>query len=303
VTITHQVEALAHGLLGPLVLGGPARLVPPIGAKAALAVPEGTRIVDDDLRTKVDVARVRLARTLVPLDTLPDMPSSEWTLVAALNDLLQATNHMLSGPFTRGRHEVLIASVENLVSAVLPPRTLLEAVSRHATFARIGELVRTDTKVSWWTGSARFRGEKPPQRLYSWKELRRVRTDENTVGLADLPDGTPALSKDHWQTTLAHWLTRSPLTDIAWLTRTTPVFSWSKEALAFVATPMGSKLAARALASRATGEGGDVAKSLEASINKMPAGDARNIALGFATEVVSRVKGGAPARGSHRAST
>jgi hypothetical protein len=279
------------------------RLVPPIGAKSALAVPAGTRIVDDDLRTKVDVARVRLARTLVPVDTLPDMPSSEWTLAAALNDLLQATNHMLSGPFTRGRHGVLIASVENLVSAIPPPRTLLEAVSRHATFARVGELVRTDTKVSWWTGSTRFRGEKPPARLFSWKELRRVRTDENTVALADLPDGAAAVSKDHWQSTLALWLTRSPLTDIAWLTRTTPVFSWSKEALAFVAIPMGSKLAARALAARAMGEGTDVAKSLEASINKMPAGDARDIALRFASEAVSRLKGSVSARGPERASS
>jgi len=105
-----------------------------------------------------------------------------------------------------------------------------------------------------------------------------------------------------WQTTLGHWLTRSPLTDIAWLTRTTPVFSWSKEALAFVATPMGCKLAARALAARATSESTDVAKSLEASINKMPAGDARDIALRFATEAVSRLKGANAGRGPERPS-
>jgi hypothetical protein len=293
VTITHRLEALARGVLGPLVLGGPVHLVPPFGAKLALSIEGAPRVVDDELRTRIDVARVRVARTVVPVDTLPDIPASDWALVAALNDLLQATNHHLSGPFTRGRHAALIAAVESLLEHVAPPRRLLDAVNRHASLARVTELVRTDTKVTWWAGSASFRGEKPAARLFAWKELRRVRTDESTVELADLPDGVGAVKKDAWLAALALWFTRSPLTDIATLARPVPAFAWSAPTLAFVSTPRGATLAARAISANAstTERRSKVTPALEASINHMPAGKAREIALRFAEESVARLKG------------
>jgi hypothetical protein len=288
----HRLEALAKGVLGPLVLGGQMHLVPPFGPKLALSIDGAPRISDDDLRTKVDVARVRIARTIAPLDTLPDIAAADWALVAALNDLLQATNHHLSGPFTRSRHSALVAAVEDLVGRIPPPRTLLDAINRHATLARVTELVRTDTKVSWWSGSASFRGEPPSTRLFKWKELRRVRSEENTVAIADLADGISAVKKDIWLSAFGLWLHRSPITDIATLSRTVPAFAWSAPTLAFVATPTGAKLAARALSATASSSDrkSRVAPALEASINHMPKSAARDIALRFAEEAVARLR-------------
>jgi hypothetical protein len=296
-TMTHRLEALAEGVLGPLVVGGPLHLVAPFGPKLALSIEGAPRIVDNDLRSQVDVARVRVARSVVPVDTLPDIPAADWALVAGLNDLLQATNHHLSGPFTRSRHSALVSAVEELVGRITPPRTWLDALNRHATVSRVNEVVRTDTKVSWWSGSSHFRGEKPSTRLFKWKELRRVRTEATTIALADLPDGIGAVRKEIWLMALGLWLTRSPLTDIATLTRATPAFAWSPATLSFVSSPRGAKLAARAL-SAANGGAPEAAKkvpgALEASINAMPAGEARKIALVFAEEAVARIKGDAP---------
>jgi hypothetical protein len=184
--------------------------------------------------------------------------------------------------------------VEALVERIPPPRSVLEALNRHATVARVGDLVRTDTKVSWWSGSASYRGEAPAKRLFAWKELRRVRSDVSTVALADLPDGVSALRKDAWLSALGSWLARSPLTDIATMLRASPAFQWSQPTLAFVATPLGVRLAARALSHCASGSPDalrSVPSALESSIHNMPAGKARDIALAFSQEAAARIKG------------
>ncbi|MFO0614060.1 MAG: hypothetical protein U0414_15820 [Polyangiaceae bacterium] len=282
-----RMEALARGVLAPLVLGGKLELVQPFGAKLALAVDPGFRILDDDTRSRVGVARVRIARLVAPLDSLPDPTAHDWALVAALNDLLQATNHHLSGPFTRGRHERLVELVDEVLTAVGPPRSMLAAISRHTLFARLFELVRKDTLVKWWTGSANFRGEPPAGRLLKWKNFRRVHTDTSSIPVVDLVDGV-RLAKDRWLSSLALFLTRSPLTDLATAGRVMPTFAWSPATLAFVYQPMGSKLAARAVAAsrnaRANG-------ALEAAINRLPAGKARAIALRFSEEAAAKLRG------------
>lgn len=282
-----RVEELARGVLAPLVLGGKLNLVQPFGPKLALEIDPSYRIVDNDTRSRLSVARVRVARMLAPLDAVPEPTGHDWTLVAALNDLLQATNHHLSGPFTRGRHEKLVEHVDEILSVVGPPRSMLAAISRHTLFARLFELVRKDTAVKWWTGSANFRGEPPAGRLLKWKSFRRVTTDTSSIPLADLSDGV-RLTKDRWLSSLALFLTRSPLTDLATAGRAVPTFAWSPSTLAFVFTPMGSKLAARAVAStrnaRANG-------ALEAAINRLPPGKARSIAMRFSEEAAAKLRG------------
>ena len=64
-----RAEALAVGILAPLVLGGPMELQRPFGAKLALTIGEGRSIVDNDLRARVDTARLRVARSVVSPDT------------------------------------------------------------------------------------------------------------------------------------------------------------------------------------------------------------------------------------------
>lgn len=288
--LTARLEGLARGVLGPLVLGGPMHLVQPVGPRLALLLgTEGRRIVDDALRTKVDVARVRQARLVVPVDTLPDPTVGDWALVAAFNDLLQATNHHLSGAFTRSRHEALVSSVNQICDVVPPPRGILEAVARHAIFAKALEIVRTDTRVSWWTGSASFRGEPPAKRLLTWREFRRVHVEPHSVRLSDMTEGVSALSPEHWSAALALWLTRSPLTDIANLPREAPAFAWSLPTLAFIKSTRGRVLATRALSRHPLKT---LEPALERALSRVPAdAPARVLVQGFCEDAIARARG------------
>lgn len=242
--MNERFEQLVTGIVQPLVLGGKLVLARPFGS-LALTVGRDERILDPDVRTNLDVARVRRARLLAPIDVLPELNESDWAIAAALNDLLQATNHNLGGVFTMSRYGALIASVLDVCSRIAPPRDVGEALARHATFSRVMELVRTDTTVTWWTGSARFRGEEPPGRLLAWRNWRRVRIDSERVALPKMADDLASVNDFHHA--LSAWLHLSPLTDIAAMTRDTPAFVWSPSTIALIAVPAGRTLAFRAL--------------------------------------------------------
>ena len=291
--LAERCEQLAHEVLAPLVLGGPVHPVRPFGGPLGLrlgsAGGEGRRIADGDLASRLDVARVRRARLLAAVDTLPELDEGDWAVLASLNDLLQLTNHHLGGPLTRGRYARVLANVLWLCERIPAPRDVLGALSRHATFARALELARTDSTVSWWTGSARFRGETPPARLLAWREIRRVQVDARRIPLADMPAGVVGISPADFADVLALWLTRSPLTDLATATRKTPPFAWSASTLALVAAGPGRMLAFRALA----GEPADaVNAALARAALQVPAPyeEARRLADGFAAHVARAFK-------------
>lgn len=242
--MNERFEQLATGIVQPLVLGGPMSLARPFG-QTALTVGQNERILDPDLRTNVDVARVRRARLLAPVDVLPELNEFDWAIAALLNDLLQVTNHHLGGVFTRSRYGTLIRTILDTSGRIPYPRDVGEALTRHATFARVMELIRTDTTVTWWTGSARFRGEEPPARLTAWRNLRRVQVDSERVSLAHMVDDLGPVNDFHQG--LAAWLRLSPLTDIATMTRDAPAFAWSPPTIALIAVPAGRTLVFRAL--------------------------------------------------------
>lgn len=143
------------------------------------------------------------------------------------------------------RYGMLIQSVAHVAARIPAPKNLGETLARHATFARIMELSRTDTTVAWWTGSARFRGEEPPARLLTWRNLRRVRVDSERVPLAQMASDISPVNDFHHA--LTAWLHLSPLTDIATMTRDAPWFVWSPATIALIAVPAGRTLAYRAL--------------------------------------------------------
>ncbi len=280
-----RAEALAEGILAPLVLGGPMELQRPFGAKLALAIGEGRSIVDNDLRARVDTARLRVARSIVAVDVVSPPSAIEWALAAGFNDLLQVTNHELSSFATRGRHLDLADAVDDLCARIPPCRTLDEAVSRHATFSRALEVSRTDTNVSWWTGSESFRGQQPPARLLAWPGLRNVRVDKHPVPLARMASSGVHIDESIYLSALTHWLSCSPLSDIASAHRESPPFRWSTHTVSLVATVAGSNLALRAL-SHATNDDPRAAEAAVAAMKKsaadLPDGPGKNIASQFA---------------------
>ncbi|MEZ4301106.1 MAG: hypothetical protein R3B70_39585 [Polyangiaceae bacterium] len=245
--LAERFDELVTQVLAPLVLGGRIEPVRPLGPRLGLAIGEGRKISDSELRSQLDVARVRVARLLAPVDTVDEVTPEDVALVAALNDLLQASNLELSGAFSRSRHAKLLDCAMVLASSVSRPRTIAEALARHTLFARALEVIRTDTTVSWWTGSASFRGQPAPTRLTRWRELRRVREDTRRIPLVDMGTDVPHVTSDMWLDALNVWLARSPLTDLATLARRSPAFRWSEPSLSLIATVPGRSLAFRAL--------------------------------------------------------
>jgi len=241
-----RLEALAERVLAPLVLGGKLRLVPPFGRGLALELGVAARIADDELRGRIELARLRVARLYAPIDTIDELGPTEWAMLACLNDLLQSTNHELSGPLTRGRHLRLLGSVDATLDALSPPDTVRELLARHATFARALELVRTDTSVRWWTGQQRFRGQPPDARLLAWPGLRRVVVAPERVSLPELCRGMNELPVERYQAALSRWLGLSPLSDLASAARPAPVFVWQPGTLRCLGVRPARTLALRA---------------------------------------------------------
>lgn len=285
--VTARAAELGERVLGPLLLGGTVSPVKPLGAQLALSI--GPFVLQDgDLRSRIDVARVRRARRLAPVDTLPDISGAEWALAAALNDLVQVSNHELTSGLTRKRHQRLLDNVRSLCAAVPAPRDLGEALARHATFAGALDLTRTDTTVRWWTGHATFRGQPPSGRLLKWREWRRVRVEEQPVRLVDMCDGIGVVAAGAFEEVLAAWLTRSPLTDLASLTRARPAFGWSASTLSLLATVPGRSFAWRALAPLPTAQVQEVLRRATSEVPDAFA-PARALAEGFEREVAEGV--------------
>ena len=135
--MNERFDQLVTGIVLPLVLGGKLALVRPFGM-AALTVGQNERILDPDARTNLDVARVRRARLLAPVDILPELNEADWAIAAVLNDLLQVTNHNLGGVLTKSRYAALLRSISSACERITPARDVGEVLARHATFARRG---------------------------------------------------------------------------------------------------------------------------------------------------------------------
>lgn len=297
--LSERAEELVQQVMGPLLLGRTVRPVRPIGAEIGLQLARVQHTADAELQAEMDHVRARRTRRLAPVDALGQPDGAEWALAAALNDLLQVTNEELSSFATRSRHATLLESTQRLCERIPPPANLSQALSRHALLGRVLDLTRTDTRVSWWTGSALFRGQAPPERLLQWPNLRRVHVDRQAVPLAEMADWAP-VEPAAYQRALATLLSASPLTDLATAGRDKPPLAWSHHTLAVVASPAGQNLALRAFAhqepsttawartAEATGQRA-VQRLSEAAAALPPGSSARFAAEGYAARLQEAV--------------
>lgn len=237
-------QSLTERLLLPLMRGGEVRLVEPVGEARAVQLSRalaGARLFDD-----VDELRLEAARRWAPVDDLGDVAGDEWLLLAALNDLLQLTNPALAHGLGRGRARKKLARlVARIIDRAGPPSSVRAALSRHALFCRVVELARIDTEVRWWTGSDKFVGRPPPDRLLAWPNLRLVRRREERIRLGDM---APARAGE-FDALLERWLLATPLTTLG-TSRTSGVpFRWTGSLLGLTQVPAGRRLALRVLLS------------------------------------------------------
>jgi hypothetical protein len=222
----------------------------PIGARAALALGKERVLTDIDLCAHVELVRTRVARRLVPVDRVEGITETEWAMAAALHDLVQAAHPGFDVAFRRSAPLRLLDLVNATLDRVSAPASVGEALGRHTWFSRALEMERIDTTVRWWVGSSTFLGESPPPRLTAWPELRRVHVEKNPRKIMDLPLAGAAVDASRFADTVASFLGKTPLTDLASCHRASPAFVWRSESLGLVATAPG-----RALVMRAQAEG------------------------------------------------
>jgi hypothetical protein len=210
---------------------------------------------------------VRRARRLIPVDVLERASPAEWSLAAALHDIVHATNPTFDALLRRRTAARILDLAGEAIERVPGPTHARDALSRHTWFARALDITRNDTVVSWWTGSRAYLGVDPPSRLKAWPELRRVHVQVTPHALLDL--APLAVDRERLIETLGRWLARTPLTEVATCTRPTPVFRWSDAALALISVRTGRTLALRALeqlpAHEVDAALGDATKALLAS--------------------------------------
>ena len=207
-------DRLFTTFLAPLVLGGAMRPVKAFGGKNALSIGERSPS-DVDALSRTQLARVRIARKLAPIDRFEPAPNAnEWALAAMLHDLVQATHPGFNAVFRRSGPLRIMNVIEKTLERVPPPRTAGDALSRHTWMSRMFELARTDVEVKWWTGSETFLGEEPPARLTAWPELRRVQQTRTPRPLMDLPTAGGAVDAARFTSVVEALLSRTPLTDL-----------------------------------------------------------------------------------------
>jgi hypothetical protein len=203
---THVREFLERFVL-PLVAGGELHVGPPI------PVPDVQRWESELGDASVELVAVDEARHAA-LSTLLCRPPAfvfegdELALAAGLHNALflvhpRADRWSVSD---KQRRRIIDAALSLVSQPLTHNRT--RVIARHALLGNLFSLTRSDTTVSWWTGKARFQGQKPPQRLVRWKGVRRVREDVTVVDFDELlavPDTAPVI---------ATLLRRTPLTQL-----------------------------------------------------------------------------------------
>jgi hypothetical protein len=192
-----MARAFVSSFLVPLVRGGRLHVGRPLGTRDVERLsrlglerhgPAGDGV--EALAAGRLAAASRFLRDAAP----PPLDETTLRLGAAVHDLLVLVHPGLEGPRVARRQERIAATAHALAS-VGPPRTSVEAVNRHSLLARLPEIARTDSTVTFWLGRQTFVGRVPPARVTALPALRRVRVDAvRRSWLREI--GVPAVARD-----------------------------------------------------------------------------------------------------------
>jgi hypothetical protein len=192
-----MARSFVSSFLLPLVRGGRLHVGRPLGPRALERL--GPRVVER-LGPRADewlaLARCRRAVATRFLPDVPAPPLDETTLRlgAALHDLLVLVHPGLDGPRIARRQE-RVAAAAHALAAVGAPLSAVDTVNRHSVLARVAEIARTDSTVTFWLGRETYVGRAPPPRVTAMPTLRRVRVD--VVRRSWLREiGVPSVARD-----------------------------------------------------------------------------------------------------------
>lgn len=198
---------------GELAVGRPIAQdeIPDLEAQIPHCTPDVTAV--DDARTEViaelvvrppaqvfDIDELAMAAAVHNLLFLVHPRADTWAVSSgARRRVLETAQEMAGRPLSHSRSRVL---------------------ARHGLLHNLFRLTRIDTKVSWWTGTATFLGQRPPTRLRAWRSVRRVREEQTVAGYEDLL-GTVEVAP-----VVSALLRRAPLTQLLAMAREGPPLYW-----------------------------------------------------------------------------
>lgn len=221
--MTRSVEEFLDGFVLPLVRGGDTHVGVPIAPEELQEFEERLPHVSDRV-VAIDEARERALAEITAVPPPLVFDRDELELAAAVHNLFfiahpRAESAGVSSGWTKRVLESARAYAGRPKSA-----RRRRVLSRHALLHNLFRVRRTDVVVSWWTGSATYRGQEPPSRLTTWKSLRRVREERRTAHFDDLL-GTVEASP-----VVASLLRRSPLTHLLARAKSAPPLHWEEAA-------------------------------------------------------------------------
>ncbi len=221
--MARAVSDFLGGFVLPLVRGGPAHVGRPISPEELQrfedALPHASdRVLEvDDARADV-LAEIAVSPPPLVLDR------DELFLAAAVHNLLFFAHPRAESLGIASAWTKKVVDTARGFAARPKRRDRRRVLARHALLHNLFHVRRTDVTLTWWTGSATFRGQEPPPRLARWRKVRRVREDR-TVATFDELLGTVEASP-----VIASILRRSPLTHVLSRAKSTPPLHWEEAA-------------------------------------------------------------------------
>jgi hypothetical protein len=168
----------------------------------------------------VDEARTDVLAELIARPPALVLDADELALSVGLHNALVLAHPDADGALVTDAMRRKIAAAAVRMVSQPPSRDRTRVLARHALLHNLLDLGRADVTVSWWTGRARFLGQKPPARLTAWKGMRRVREEVARAGFDELlasPESAPVI---------ASLLRRTPLTQLLAASAAAPPLHW-----------------------------------------------------------------------------
>lgn len=172
----------------------------------------------------VDDARADVLAVLIARPPPMILGGDELALAAAVHDALVLAHPDADGTLVTDRMRKKIAATALLLASQPPSRDRARVLARHALLHNLFDLGRDDLLVSWWTGHARFLGQKAPARLTAWRDVRRVREETSRAGFDEL------LASPEVAPVTAALVRRTPLTQLLSSHPAAPPLHWEDAA-------------------------------------------------------------------------
>ena len=218
-----MARSFVSSFLLPLVRGGRLHVGRPLGPSAPLRFERLLAAgIDAEAVEDLAAARREVAARFLRDAAAPPLDETTLRLGAALHDLLVLVHPALEGAGS-SRRQARVAAAAHALASLGPPASAAEAVDRHSLLARVAEIGRTDSTVSFWLGRETFVGRVPPPRVTALPNLRRVRVD--VVRRSWLRDiGVPSVARD----AVLALAVASPLGEALDPLRLEPPLCWSR---------------------------------------------------------------------------